>query len=62
MVVAWLIGGNEMIWELLDMLQLLSYFQYMNVEYPYNVSLYLKYMSVFNVKYLADNLPYMDKY
>lgn len=55
-----LTGGFDMINELLDLLQLVSYLKYMNVIYPYNVDLYFNYMSQFNFNSLTNNIPYIN--
>ncbi|CAD8065678.1 unnamed protein product [Paramecium sonneborni] len=39
-ILAFLFGGLNIFWNLLDVLQLVSYLQYLNVEYPYNVNNY----------------------
>ncbi|CAK71424.1 unnamed protein product (macronuclear) [Paramecium tetraurelia] len=39
-VLAFLFGGLNIFWNLLDVLQLVSYLQFLNVEYPYNVKNY----------------------
>lgn len=38
--IAFLFGGLNIFWNLLDLLQLLSYIKYFNVQYPYNVDFY----------------------
>ncbi|CAK66884.1 unnamed protein product (macronuclear) [Paramecium tetraurelia] len=39
-ILAFLFGGLNIFWNLLDVLQLVSYLQFLNVEYPYNVKNY----------------------
>ncbi|CAD8157663.1 unnamed protein product [Paramecium pentaurelia] len=39
-ILAFLFGGLNIFWNLLDVLQLVSYLQFFNVEYPYNVKNY----------------------
>lgn len=35
-------GSLEMFWNLLDMLQLLSYIKYVNITFPYNIDTYFE--------------------
>ncbi|CAD8071405.1 unnamed protein product [Paramecium sonneborni] len=39
-ILAFLFGGLNIFWNLLDILQLISYLQFLNVNYPYNVNNY----------------------
>lgn len=39
-IIAFLFGGLNIFWNLLDALQLVSYLQFFNVEYPYNLNNY----------------------
>ncbi|CAD8151416.1 unnamed protein product [Paramecium pentaurelia] len=39
-IIAFLFGGLNIFWNLLDALQLVSYLQFFNVEYPYNLNSY----------------------
>ena len=35
-------GSLEMVWNLLDMLQLLSYIKYVNINFPLNLDIYFE--------------------
>jgi hypothetical protein len=39
-VLAVIFGGLDIFWNLLDLFQLFSYLQYINVEYPYNLQVF----------------------
>ncbi|CAD8200347.1 unnamed protein product [Paramecium octaurelia] len=41
-IFAFLVGGMQIFWNLLDILQLISYLQYFNILYPYNVDTYFQ--------------------
>ncbi|CAD8148962.1 unnamed protein product [Paramecium octaurelia] len=41
-IISLIIGGLHIFWNLLDILQLISYLQFFNVIYPYNVETYFK--------------------
>lgn len=38
---AFLFGGMHIFWNFLDLLQIICYIKYFNVNFPYNVSYYL---------------------
>ncbi|CAD8194118.1 unnamed protein product [Paramecium pentaurelia] len=41
-IFAFLVGGLQIFWNLLDVLQLISYLQFFNILYPYNVDTYFQ--------------------
>ncbi|CAD8117803.1 unnamed protein product [Paramecium sonneborni] len=41
-IFAFLVGGLQIFWNLLDILQLISYLQFFNIIYPYNVETYFQ--------------------
>jgi len=40
--IAIMTGSLEMVWNLLDMLQLLSYIKYVNIDFPLNLDTYFE--------------------
>lgn len=44
-VLAFILGGLDIFWNLLDILQLISYFKYFNLIYPYNLTYYFELFS-----------------
>jgi hypothetical protein len=43
-----LLGGFETVWSIIDLLQLLSYLKFINVDYPANIVTYFEFMGRFN--------------
>ncbi|CAD8045498.1 unnamed protein product [Paramecium primaurelia] len=64
-ILAFLFGGLNIFWNLLDVLQLVSYLQFLNVQYPYNVN---NYFTIFGfaqfdfLKQYIDLEQYISRY
>jgi len=54
--VAVMTGSLEMIWNLLDILQLLSYIKYINITFPLNLNTYFEIFKLISISPLLDIL------
>ncbi|CAD8062024.1 unnamed protein product [Paramecium sonneborni] len=53
-IIAFLFGGLNIFWNLLDVLQLISYLKFFNVYYPYNLNNYLTIFGFAQFDFLKD--------
>ncbi|KAM3133429.1 hypothetical protein pb186bvf_014433 [Paramecium bursaria] len=54
LLLSFLAGGLDIFFNLLDLLQIISYLQYINTQFPYNLEKYLNYFSFLQIKILDD--------
>ncbi|CAD8077791.1 unnamed protein product [Paramecium sonneborni] len=59
-ILAFLFGGLDIFWNLLDTLQILSYLKYLNVAYPYNLDAYFQLFGFAEFDFLKSNFSIED--
>ncbi|CAD8066144.1 unnamed protein product [Paramecium primaurelia] len=59
-ILAFLLGGLDIFWNLLDTLQVLSYLKYLNVIYPYNLETYFQLFGFAEFDFLKSNFSVED--
>lgn len=59
-ILAILTGSFEMVWNLLDMLQLLSYIKYINIDFPLNLNIYFEIFKLITISPLLKYLRVDD--
>ncbi|CAK78000.1 unnamed protein product (macronuclear) [Paramecium tetraurelia] len=59
-ILAFLFGGLDIFWNLLDTLQVLSYLKYLNVLYPYNLETYFQLFGFAEFDFLKSNFSVED--
>ncbi|KAM3133408.1 hypothetical protein pb186bvf_014412 [Paramecium bursaria] len=57
-ILSLLTGGIEIFYNLLDLLQVISYLQYVNTQFPYNLETYLNLFSFLQIKILDDYIDF----
>lgn len=57
MVSCFLTGGFDMIFNIMDLFQLISYLKYLNIDFPYNVSVYFDIMGQYNFQFISKLIP-----